>query len=214
MNHLNSLIMKKFLSLVTCCTIVLAAHAQAQKARVGITAGTTVSSYKIKAQSVSVTSKGKIGSTIGFLVDFPLGSSGSFMPGLNFTQKGGRLDIEGMTDKLTTNYLEVPLHFTYSLKLNNGKLFFGGGPALNMGISGKDKWSNEFGSGNDKLKFGKDKDFKRFNAGVNFVSGFVGKSGMILSFNYNAGLTNSVDPGEGDGKFKNRYFALRIGYML
>ena len=207
--------MKKFLSLITCCTIALTAHVQAQKARVGFTAGATVSTYKLKVQSLSLTSKGKTGGTIGMLVDIPLGSSGSFMPGLNFIQKGGKIDEEGTSDKLTTNYLEVPLNFSYNLKLNNGKLFFGAGPALNMGISGKDKWSSSsFGSGEDKVKFGNNKDFKRFDAGVNFVSGFVGNSGMIVSFNYNVGLTNAVDPGEENGKFKNRYFALRVGYML
>jgi hypothetical protein len=206
--------MKKFLSFITCCTMLSIMQVQAQKARLGITAGTSISSYKIKDESLSITSKSKVGGTFGILADIPLGSSGSFMPGLNFVQKGGKLDVEGMKDKLTTNYLELPLNFAYKLQLNNGKFFIGAGPALNMGLAGKDKWSSSIGSGDDKLEFGKDKDFKRFDAGLNFVSGFVGKSGLMLSFNYNAGLTNSVDPGEGSGKFKNRYFALRVGYML
>ncbi|HET9744442.1 MAG TPA: porin family protein [Chitinophagaceae bacterium] len=206
--------MKKLFCLITCGTIILIGHVYAQKARLGFTAGATVASYKIKAQSVSVTSKGKTGITVGLLADIPLGSSGSFMPALNFVQKGGKLNEDGMNDKLTTNYLEVPLNVAYNLKLRNGKFFIGAGPALNMGLSGKDKWSWGTESGSDKIKFGKDKDFRRFDAALNFVTGFVGKGGMMVSFNYNTGLTNAVDPGEGDGKFKNRYFGLRVGYML
>jgi len=85
---------------------------------------------------------------------------------------------------------------------------------LNVGISGKEKIEAEGYSQSEKAKFGKDKDFKRFDAGLNIVTGYIGKSGMMVSLNYNAGLSNSVDPGEGDGKFLNRYFGLRIGYIL
>ncbi|RYG43351.1 MAG: PorT family protein, partial [Chitinophagaceae bacterium] len=161
----------------------------------------------------SVTSKGKPGITLGIISDVPLGRSASFMPALNFVQKGGTLTAGGVKDKLTTNYLEVPLNFVYHAKTGSGKLFFGAGPAFNIGISGKDKWDAEGSSGNDKVEFGKDKDFRRLDAGLNIVTGYTGKSGLLVTLNYNTGLSNSVDS-EGEGKFRNRYFGFRIGYML
>jgi hypothetical protein len=206
--------MKKLISLVTLIVSILSGNAYAQKAKVGITAGATIGSYKLKAQGVSVTSKGKAGLTVGVFTDIPVGSSMSFMPALNFVQKGGKLNVDGMNDKLTTNYLEVPLNFAYNVKLTNGKFFIGAGPALNMGISGKDKWETEGYSGSDKVKFGKDEDFKRFDAGLNFVTGLVGKAGWLVSFNYNTGLSSSSDVDGVDGKFYKRYFGLRVGYML
>lgn len=206
--------MKKLLPLFTLCTALFAANAHAQKARVGFTAGATLSSYKIKAESVSVTSKSKPGITIGVTTDIPLGQSGSLMTGLNCVQKGGTFKAEGMKDKLTFNYLEVPVNFVYNAKLTNGKFFIGGGPSLNVGIKGKDKWEADGTSGSDKVKFGKDKDFRRLEGALNIVSGYVAKSGLMLSVNYNHGITNSIDAGDEGGKFYNRYFGLRIGHLF
>jgi hypothetical protein len=205
--------MKKFSSLFTLLVTFLSGNVYSQS-KLGITAGATVSSYKIKAESVSVTSKGKPGVTIGVFADLPLGSSGSFMPALNFVQKGGTLKAEDIKSRLTTNFLEVPLNFVYNAKLSSGKFFIGAGPSLNFGISGKSKWDSQGSSDDEKVKFGKDQDFKRFDAGLNLVTGYAGKSGMLITFNYNAGLSNSVDPGDGDGKFYNRYYGLRIGCMF
>ena len=64
------------------------------------------------------------------------------------------------------------------------------------------------------MKFGKDKDFKRFDASVNFIAGYLARSGMMVTLNYNSGLSNSVDSGDSEGEFYNRYFGLRIGYMF
>lgn len=206
--------MKKILSLVTLCITLLSANVHSQKARIGVTAGTTIGTYKIKAESVSITSKAKAGITLGLISDIPLGRSGSFMPALNFVQKGGVLKPEGVKDQLTFNYLEVPLNLVYNAKITSGKLFLGAGPSLSMGISGKDKWNAEGSSGSEKIKFGKDQDFKRFDAGMNFVSGYVAKSGLIISLNYNYGLSNAIGGNDDGGKFKNRYAGLRIGYFL
>lgn len=206
--------MKKLLTLTAICLVIASGNVHSQKARLGITAGTAIGTYKIKAEGISVTSKGKPGITIGIMSDIPLGRSTSFMPALNFVQKGGTLKAEGVEEKLTTNYLEVPLNFVYHAKVNKGKLFFGAGPSLNIGISGTDKWNAEGTSGSDKIKFGKDQDFRRLDAGLNFVTGYYGKSGFLMTINYNSGLSNAIDNGGEGGKFLNRYIGIRVGFML
>jgi hypothetical protein len=211
-DHLNYQIMKK-ISLFTCCFIIISS-VYSQKAKFGFTTGATFGTYKLKVEPVSVTSKSKAGFTLGIISDIPIGHSASFMPAINFVQKGGMLKLEGTKDRLTTNFLEVPLNFVFNAKLTNGKLFIGAGPSLNVGLSGKDKLEAQGYSENQKIKFGKDKDFKTFDAGLNVVSGYISKSGVMVSFNYNTSLMNSANAGEEEGKFYNRYFGLRIGYIL
>jgi hypothetical protein len=205
--------MKKLIYLLT-CFMLFATYSYSQKAKLGFTTGVAIGSYKLKADPVSITSKSKAGITLGIIADVPIGASGSFMPALNFVQKGGTLKADGMKDKLIINYLELPLNFVYKASITGGKLFLGAGPSLNAGISGKDKWEVEGSSGSDKVKFGKDKDFKRFDASVNFIAGYLARSGMMVTLNYNSGLSNSVDSGDSEGEFYNRYFGLRIGYMF
>ncbi|MBL7699209.1 MAG: PorT family protein [Chitinophagaceae bacterium] len=206
--------MKRLVTIFTLFIGILSGNAQSQKVRFGITTGATVANYKVTVSSVSVTSKSKPGITLGVFSDIPLGSAGSFMPALNFVQKGGTLKAEGEKNRLTTNHFEVPLNFVYNAKLSNGKIFLGAGPSFNVGISGKSKWESAGMSGSDKVKFGKDEDFKRVETALNVVTGYVGKSGIMVALNYNAGLSNMVAPDETDGKFYNRYFGLRLGFVL
>ena len=206
--------MKRLISLITLCISILGEPLYAQNAKFGISVGSAISSYKLKAEGISVTSKGKGGITIGLFSDIPLASSISFMPALNFVQKGGTIKHDDLKDKLTTNYLEVPLNFAYKAKLGSGRFFIGAGPSLNIGISGKDEWEVQGNSGNEKVKFGKDKDFRRFDAGLNVVTGIYFKAGTMVALNYNTGLTSSVDNGGDEGKFLKRYFGIRLGYIL
>ncbi len=85
-----------------------------QKIAFGITSGATFGSYKIKAGSFSVTSKIKPGFSAGVQAWVPMGKSFSFIPALNFIQKGGTLKEEGSEEKTTLNYIEIPLNVVYN----------------------------------------------------------------------------------------------------
>jgi len=197
--------------------ILLINYVHAQKTLVGLTAGASFASYKFKAESISMTSKTHVGFTAGLVSSVPMGRNFSFMPQLNFVQKGGKLSDEGTTDKVTLNYIELPLNFVFNTSTAKGKFFIGAGPSLSMGLSGKDKWSDDNESGKEDIKFGSssDDDLKPFEIGVNILAGYQFTSGFFISANYNAQLNNSApdDPGF-DGKYHNRYFGIRIGYMF
>jgi hypothetical protein len=194
---------------------LLAKQGNCQKLGIGFHFGGTFANYKTKSDDLSLTSKTKPAFTIGAAFDVPVGSSMSFRPSLNYVQKGGHIKMTGMEDKLTINYLEVPLNIAYDLKTTTGKYFLGAGPSLSMGLSGKDKWSLDRESGSDKIKFGPHDDFKRFEAGLNFLMGYQSKRGMSLAASYNTALSNSVSSNDGfNSRFYNRYFAVRIGYMF
>jgi len=144
-----------------------------------------------------------------------LGQHFSFQPALNYIQKGGVLKEEGITDKTTLNYLELPLNFVYNTHSLKGKFFIGAGPSLSIGLSGKDKWDDGSNIEPTDIKFGsgEDDDFKPFEAGINFLTGYQCKSGFLIAANYNLGLSNIANSDEGP-KYHNRYFGIRIGYMF
>ena len=68
----------------------------------------------------------------------------------------------------------------------------------------------------NKIKFGSgDEEIKRFEFGANVLSGYKFANGFVFSANYNLGL-NNIQNGNADdvGTIKNRYFAIKIGYLL
>lgn len=200
-----------------CSLIFLMNDSRAQRAQFGVTAGGTLASYKITASDVSITSDSKTGFTAGLVVSVPLSKNINFRPELKYVQKGGSLSEEGMSDKITLNYIEMPLNFVYHTGISKG-FFAGIGPSLGFGLSGKEKW--DFGDGDageDKINFGSgDEDhLKPFEIGVNVLAGYQFAGGFFVSANYNAGLNNiAIGDSEYDGKYHNRYFGVNIGYMF
>ena len=197
--------------------ILLINYVNAQKTLIGLTAGAAFASYKVTSESLSMTSKMHVGFTAGLVSSVPIGKNFSFMPQLNFVQKGGKLNDAGATDKVTLNYIELPLDFVFNARTSTGMFFIGAGPSLGVGLSGKDKWSDGTESGSDDIKFGSsnDDDLKPFEIGVNILAGYQFTSGLFISANYNAQLNNSApDDPEFNAKYHNRYFGIRIGYMF
>jgi hypothetical protein len=184
----------------------------------GINAGATLATYKVKASSVSLTSKSQVGFTAGIMSSISMGKHASFQPGLNFLQKGGTFKEDGSTDKTVLNYLELPLNFVFNTASSKGKFFAGAGPCLGFGLSGKDKYEDDAGNKQDtKINFGSssEDELKPFEISGNILAGYLFKSGISLTVNYNTGLNNILNSdGEVDSKYHNRYFGFRIGYMF
>ena len=209
--------MKKTL-FTSICLFVQLYYAQAQKSTFGFTAGASLASYKVSQSSLSVTSKSKTGFTVGMLISVPAGKSFSFQPGLNYVQKGGRFEEENYTDKSTFNYLELPLNFVYTSPSPKGSFFVGAGPSLSMGLSGTEKFNDGTNEETSDIKFGSgdNDDLKAFEFGINVIAGYRFKGGFLVAANYNAGLSNIAitTEDENSGEAHNRYFGLRIGYMI
>jgi hypothetical protein len=191
--------------------------AQAQTARFGFSAGATLGSQSTKASGITINSDSKAGFTIGVMSDVSISESFSFQPGLNFTQKGGKFDlsdfgIPGASGDATynLNYVEVPLNVVFKANAGNGKFFFGAGPSLGFGVSGKLK----AGSDEEDVNFGSDSqdDLKPFDFGGNVLAGYELSNGLFFALNYNTTLNNLST--ENDITTRNRYFGIRIGYLL
>ena len=193
--------------------------------------------------------KKQLGYHFGVTVDWMLKDKIGFQTGFMFYRKGYDTDfnkrryylgpativdfvgVEG-EEKFTTNYLEVPLNFTYKIK--DFQIYTGG--YIARGISGKRQWdfssvSGEFSGENDfkpvleEVKEGEltadEFAFYAFDYGLNFGAGY--QIGPILfNFGYSLGLGNSTAEEEEERRYdnreilkrSNRVFSLSMSYIL
>jgi len=191
----------------------------AQTTKIGLTAGASFANVTVKSGGISASPKSRAGITPGLLVDCPLSANFSFQPALNFVQKGYIAKDETGSEKVNFNYLEVPVDFVYNSKKDEG-FFIGAGPSIAYGISGKDKFDySDPAIPNDeiKIKFGSGMDkIKTLDFGVNALAGYKFKGGFMISGNYTLGLNkiNNDDDSGNNGTIKNKYFAIKIGYLF
>ena len=201
--------MKKLLLAAVLTYALNAAYSQS----FGVQAGAAFYSGKATSQGVSIKYDTKVGFTAGIVYSAPIGGKFSFMPSLNFTQKGGTYTLDdGDEDKLTLSYIELPLNFVYNATSKGGTFFIGAGPDLAFGMGGKedfegDKTDINFGSGDDD-------DFKSFDFGVNILAGYRLNSGLFFAANYNPGISDIAPDNAGDVEWHNNGFAIRLGYMF
>jgi len=166
---------------------------------------------------------------VGGIADISLAENFSLQPQLLFIIKGAKSEafketvgsavVEFPAQKLTFNYLELPVNFMYKHEVGAGSIFVGAGPYLGFGLSGKVKAGDEDADvkfdGKKSSEIDANDDaamhLKRIDAGANFLAGYELKNGLLFGVNYSLGLTN-LDP---DGsKSKNNYFGVSVGYLF
>ncbi|WP_114940294.1 MULTISPECIES: porin family protein [Mucilaginibacter] len=206
--------MKK--TLLSLCLLMASFAAFAQLPTFGVKGGVnfatlhaTVDGFSGSGNSGSLTSF-----NVGAFVDFKFGNL-SLQPALNFTGKGGSssfaVDDEASSNsKVKLYYLQVPVNVVYHVPAVVGDFYFGAGPYLGMGISGKAK--DDSGNSED-IKFGSSQDqIKRTDAGLDAIVGFKFKTGFLINANYDWGLTNITNV---NGiKLTNRVFGVSVGYAF
>jgi len=189
--------------------------------------------------------KMKIGFVAGVVAEIPITGQLAFRPELNFVQEGTKYsnidnDVFGTyyeTNKITLNYIQVPLNVIYHMPVGMGSVFFGLGPVAEIGLSGKNKYHYNSTVDPDfnkdyKIKFdGKSIDdlnngngdgnshLKRFDVGLNVIAGYKLAMGVFAKIGYSHGLMDISPDKKADNdydrnSFKNSSFNLTIGYML
>jgi hypothetical protein len=173
----------------------------------------------------------------GLIGDISLAPSLFFQPGIIYTGKGSKIQSgEPGTNgyyRQTFNpyYIEMPLNLVIKTpSASFGRLFFGAGPYLGVGIRGKAKTEGQTVLG-AAYKIESDLDFsnddpttvneeegagfgrvKRFDYGFNGVAGIEGKS-MVLSVGYGLGLAkipSGTNESTGDDN-KHRVLSISLG---
>jgi hypothetical protein len=233
--------MKKLFVLL-CAGASFVGHAQS---KFGIHAGAISADMKETYEGESeLNFKSRISFRAGVHASFPISTSFSMMPQLNYVSKGGRIDESETLDLfgvpysysakgyLKMNFLELPVHFVYNQKMAKGNSFFIGiGPSFSYGLSGEakvDVYENDNGSITEStesadIKFdGKDNattsddygHYKAFEFGVSMIAGYHFSPNFFVNLNFNQGLSNINPDKTYDGNTKTMYVGLGIGYYF
>ena len=211
--------MKKvvFLFLTTACLFQLSGLAQ--KAQVGITAGTSFANIYGNLNGQDNRGKPRAGFTTGLIVDAPIGKSNfSFQPGIHYVQKGKyTVKTDAVKEADALRYADLVLNFVHYTKGSKTRLFFGLGPQLGFNLpSKKVKIEDDKRSELRSISFGKTvaNDYRGIDYGVNGLMGLRFSKGVYFSVNYTFGLRNIVPAPSGDDKLRNGYIGVRLGYLF
>ncbi|MFW0716749.1 outer membrane beta-barrel protein [Pedobacter sp. N23S346] len=232
--------MKKLFTTLSILVISVCAFSQTNQVKFGIKAGVTFPTIAAEGGASAYDGpepldyKNNISFYLGGTVDFPVSEVFSVQPGLTLTGKGGKAQyydsnyellnlyvFEG-SYKSNIMYVEIPLNAVLNFKLGGGKIFFGGGPYFGFGISGRIKTDGIAQSGGNSvsestardIKFGSDKDFKRGDAGLNFLAGYQLNNGFNIHAGYGLGLKTITGRSISYYQEKNRVFSVGLGYAL
>lgn len=196
----------------------------------GIKAGLNLSNmlHKDDDDIFSEDYKIKPGFHIGATAEFPLSEMLSFETGLLLSTKGFRTSEEGTftgktykyEEKFNLLYLDVPLTAKATFDLGGAKIYGVFGPYVGMGLSGKGKYEETFGSetesGEEDVKWGSDEDesdLKRLDFGLTMGAG-VELNSIQIGLTYGLGLANISPYTDGGTKIKNRVLGLSVGYKF
>jgi len=155
----------------------------------------------------------------GVNAEIPVGTGSYLQPGLLFSTKGTKFQDSENNVKL--NYLEVPINFVYKPILGTGNMVLGFGPYVAFGIGGK----SEVGGQESAVEYTDTFDpaipalqYKRFDAGGNFLAGYEFANKVSFQLNAQLGLVN-IHPEIGgttsdDTRWKNTGFGVSLGYRF
>lgn len=149
----------------------------------------------------------------------------SIESGVFYSQKGGETKVQSTTDsisqkydeKITLNYLEIPVNILYNIPVGIGKIFVGGGPYVAFGLSARYR-SNYYVSAGQNTQTGETQGEITFNKngyknpdyGINTLLGLRLKNNMSFNVGYGLGLTN-LYRGSGSS-VKNEVLSISLGY--
>ena len=212
--------MKKAFLLLAMPALSLMSFAQSIGGQIGGNFSSIAYKYTGTGSSGSSTAKTTVGFLVGVVAEIPVVKSLNFRPELNYIQKGGKLTGSGSEATFQLNYVELPLNFTYKIDAGPGKVYFGAGPSVGFGLSGKAKAKVDgFDESSTTVKFdGKENatddkaHFKAIDFGASILAGYEFDFGVTANIGYNLGFSNYST--EKDNSFKNRGFQLKVGYLF
>ncbi len=159
----------------------------------------------------------RVGFQIGAIADLPITEEFSIRPGVLFSSKGYKeqLDSPGFDEdfKVVVNYLEIPVSANYQFAVGEGfGIDLNIGPYIGLALGGESK----IGDDDESLNIGNDEeddDVRGFDFGFNFGGG-VEYQNISLGLNYALGLYNLTPGGGDDVRIKNRVFSITLGYFF
>lgn len=160
----------------------------------------------------------KPGLNIGVAGEFMMTNNFAIEPGVHYSMQGTKDDMGGADVKIKNDYLNIPI-------LLKGYVYEGfnlfAGPQLGFKVSSKVKLS---GSGTSVSTSEMSDVFKTVDFGIVVGAGYQSPMGLMVSLNYNIGLTNTINgdkfaalPGNSgmkDEKSRNGVLQFNLGWRF
>ncbi|RBQ08754.1 porin family protein [Pedobacter miscanthi] len=159
---------------------------------------------------------------IGATVDIPLGKNIAFQPGFSIVGKGTEASYfsnNTASGKINLLYFEIPANAVAYIPVGKQKIFFGVGPYLGIALSGTAKYQyviNDDVVKPDKqnIKFGPDKDFKRFDFGGNALVGFQFSNKLNIQGGVSASASKISNSRDVYLNAKNLVYSVGLGFTF
>jgi len=205
-----------------CLVLVLSINLNAQTtsfgARIGINSATI--NFSDDESVFEIEPDSRIGLNIAAILNVGITEEFSIQPELNFLQKGYKVETDFLGDeienKITLNYLEVPILAKYAFGSETIQGFVLGGPAVGYAISGKFKTEENGESNEEDVDFEED-GIKRLDFGFDLGGGpgIVTESATIfVDIRYLFGIANIGDEDFNDGSIRNRGLNIAVGALF
>ena len=133
----------------------------------------------------------QVGYAIGLYALFSLGKN-FLLTELQFLHRTGKIEYDGTTDSvIKINYITLVTNFLYRVS-SERRIYIGIGPILAVGVSGKEKLTNNGSTNEFDREFGDD-GLEQFQGGISFrIAGMLDNS-MLIYLGYNLMLSEVQD---------------------
>lgn len=202
--------MKRLLSTIAIIIAFSAAYAQDTHDIICLRTGFNLARHISDAKA---SSKIKFGINAGLTVDFEIFNNFFARPGIMFSMKGARYDEFETVENL--NYFELPLLVAYKINITNNIVAdFQTGAFLAGGAFGMVKRHEPLYDEFRAFKRYNNKEYRRFDVGLNFGVGVILKKHYYFGFGYDLSLRLLHEPDYMTWHQKNGCSMINIGYYL
>ena len=200
-------------SIVLCLALCGATTATAQEAAFGVKGGINFSNLKFDGDSVDVNLDQRTGFVGGLFIVWPASGTLALQTEFLYSQKGATFDEEGLEEKVSLDYIDIPVLLRMSSRPAKASFHAIAGPSFGFKTRARSKSSFEGESHEEDIG----DEVETFDLGLVLGAGLdFGR--MTIDGRYTWGLTDiskeSVDdvqdPGD-DVKVKNRVFTVMVG---
>ncbi|MBN8859233.1 MAG: PorT family protein [Sphingobacteriales bacterium] len=230
--------MKNRLFVLGSLLLISSLSLHAQQSSVFVKAGLNLANISVDKDGNVDDARGIASFHAGLQADLPITKFFALQPGVFFTGKGSKIESGNTSgnnwirSSTRPYYIEVPVNAVIKLPLGDeSSFFFGAGPYLGIGVSGKNKIEGEIlGVGfsrTENIKFSDDDPFtsgeegsgygimRRFDYGLNGTVGVQSKF-ALFSVNYGLGLAKlqSGTSSSENELGKHRVLSFTVGFKL
>ena len=209
--------MKKVKVLLAAAVVAVSSSAFAQDLSFGVKAGLNIANVSAKFGGQKVNDyKSIVGINLGAYADYGFSDMLALEAGLQFEQKGYKMEQGKLKDKAVVNYFTIPVNLRANFAVGDNNLYFLAGPTFGIALSGKDIEDDGSNKETSSFKFGNgdDDNCKRMSVGLLFGAGFEMSNNIGVRVSYDLGLSNTEPKGDSDNFSKPNALSLAVTYKF